>query len=87
MLRPAIRTGIPIVGVEPSCMSVFRDEMPNLLAGDPDAERLARQSKTLCELLVETPEWRPPPLPRRAVLQLHCHSKSVLGGEAERKVA
>ncbi len=85
-LRPAIRAGIPVVGVEPSCVSVFRDEMPNLLAGDLDAERLARQSKTLCELLVDTPDWRPPPLRRKAVLHLHCHSKSVLGADAERKI-
>ncbi|MGE3781650.1 MAG: FAD-binding and (Fe-S)-binding domain-containing protein [Alphaproteobacteria bacterium] len=85
-LRPAIRAGIPVVGVEPSCVSVFRDEMPNLLAGDADAELLARQTKTLCELLVETPDWRPPRLKGKAVLQLHCHSKSVLGAEAQRKI-
>jgi len=85
-LRPAIRAGIPVVGVEPSCVSVFRDEMPNLLAGDADAERLARQTKTLCELLVETPGWRPPRLARPALLHLHCHSKSVLAADAERKI-
>ena len=86
VLRPAIRAGIPVVGVEPSCMSVFRDEMPNLLAGDADAERLTKQSRTLCELLAETPGWRPPPLKRKAVLHMHCHTKSVLGTEAERKI-
>jgi hypothetical protein len=86
VLRPAIRSGIPVVGVEPSCMSVFRDEMPDLLAGDADAERLAMQTKTLCELLVEPPGWRPPKFEGKALLQLHCHSKSVLNAEAERKV-
>jgi Fe-S oxidoreductase len=40
----------------------------------------------LCELLVETPGWRPPKLHRKAVLQLHCHSKSVLQADAERKI-
>ncbi|HEU5016515.1 MAG TPA: 4Fe-4S dicluster domain-containing protein, partial [Pseudolabrys sp.] len=86
VLRPAIRAGVPVVGVEPSCLSVFRDEMPNLLAGDEDAERLSRQAKTLSELLVETPSWRPPPLKRQAVLHMHCHHKSVLNSDAERKV-
>ncbi len=86
VLRPAIRAGVPVVGVEPSCVSVFREEMPNLLAGDADAERLAKQSRTLCELLAETPHWRPPTLKRRAVLHMHCHTKSVLGGEAQRKI-
>ena len=59
-LRPAIRAGIPVVGLEPSCVSVFRDEMPNLLADDADAQRLGRLAKTLSELLLETPGWRPP---------------------------
>jgi hypothetical protein len=35
---------------------------------------------------VETPDWRPPPLRRKALLQLHCHGKSVLGAEAEHQV-
>jgi Fe-S oxidoreductase len=85
-LRPAIRAGTPVVGVEPSCLSVFRDEMPNLLAGDEDAERLSRQVKTLSELLLETPGWRPPQLKRKAVLHMHCHHKSVLDAGAERKI-
>jgi hypothetical protein len=33
VLRPAIGRGIPIVGLEPSCLSVFRDEMLNLMRG------------------------------------------------------
>jgi Fe-S oxidoreductase len=60
--------------------------MPNLLAGDPDAAALARQSKTLCELLVETPNWRPPHVERKALLHLHCHSKAVLAADAEQKI-
>jgi Fe-S oxidoreductase len=86
VLRPAIRAGVPLVGVEPSCVSVFRDEMPNLLAGNADAERLARQTKTLAELLLQTPGWHPPPLRRKAVLHLHCHNKAVLDREADEKL-
>src|SRR5262249_51310757 len=32
-LQPEIDRGTPIVGLEPSCISVFRDELPNLLPG------------------------------------------------------
>jgi Fe-S oxidoreductase len=43
-LCQSIRDGIPIVGLEPSCMTVFRDELTNLLYGDEDAKRLSQQS-------------------------------------------
>ncbi|MBN9560180.1 MAG: FAD-binding protein [Alphaproteobacteria bacterium] len=82
-LRPAIRAGIPVVGLEPSCVSVFRDEMPNLLTDNEDAQRLALQTKTLSELLMATPGWTPPPLERKALVHVHCHHKSVLDDEAE----
>ena len=38
-LRPQIREGVCVVGLEPSCVSVFRDEMTNLLG--PDRRREA----------------------------------------------
>jgi FAD/FMN-containing dehydrogenase/Fe-S oxidoreductase len=43
-LRPAIRAGIPVVGLEPSCVAVFRDELVNLFPDDEDARRLGRQT-------------------------------------------
>jgi Fe-S oxidoreductase len=85
-LRPAIRAGVPVVGVEPSCLSVFRDEMPNLLAGDPDAERLATLTRTVSEQLLATPDWRPPRLVRKAVLHSHCHHKALFDVQAERRM-
>ncbi len=83
-LRPAIRAGTKIVGLEPSCISVFRDEMPNLLAGDEDAQRLKRLVITLPELLMSTPGWAPPRLERKAILQTHCHHKAVLNADSQR---
>lgn len=85
-LRPAIRAGTPVVGLEPSCVSVFRDEMTNLLADDPDAQSLARQTMTLSELLAETQGWAPPVLRRKALLHMHCHHKAVLGAELEQQM-
>lgn len=86
VLRPAIRAGIPVVGLEPSCASVFRDELVDLMPGDEDARRLAQQTKTLGELLMAKPDWHPPRLERKALLHIHCHHKSVLDPEPERKL-
>lgn len=43
-LRPQIAEGIPVVGLEPSCVAVFRDELINLFPNDEDAKRLSQQS-------------------------------------------
>jgi FAD/FMN-containing dehydrogenase/Fe-S oxidoreductase len=85
-LRPAIRDGVPVVGLEPSCVAVFRDEMANLMPEDADARALTRLAKTLGELLAETPGWEAPALKRKAVLHVHCHHKAVLDAKAERGV-
>jgi thiamine pyrophosphate-dependent acetolactate synthase large subunit-like protein/FAD/FMN-containing dehydrogenase/Fe-S oxidoreductase len=58
-LREPIRAGTPLVGLEPSCLAVFRDELGNLLPDDPDAARLAEQSMSLAELLSKS-GYQPP---------------------------
>jgi len=83
-LREPIRQGIPIVGLEPSCMTVFRDELINLLYGDEDAKRLSSQTFILGEFLHDhVPGYEPPALRRKALLHGHCHHKSELHFEAE----
>jgi Fe-S oxidoreductase len=83
-LRPWIRAGVHVVGAEPSCVSVFRDELPGLLPHDEDALRLSLQTLTLAEYLrQETPDWRPPSREGRALLQVHCHQGAVMGFDAE----
>jgi Fe-S oxidoreductase len=78
-LREPIRAGVPVVGLEPSCVAVFRDELTNLLHGDLDAERLKAQSFILSEFLArEVPGYRPPPLSCAALVHGHCHHKSQL---------
>ena len=42
-----------MVGLEPSCISVFRDEMVNLLGPDKDAKRLKEQTYLLTEFLAK----------------------------------
>jgi Fe-S oxidoreductase len=78
-LRGPIRAGVPIVGLEPSCMTVFRDELTNLLYGDEDAKRLSGQSFILSEFLHDHAKgYNPPPLKRKALVHGHCHHKSEL---------
>jgi Fe-S oxidoreductase len=74
-----------VVGLEPSCVAVFRDELPNLFPDDNDAKRLAKQAFTLAEWL-ENLEWQPPRLDRRALVQGHCHHKSVMRLDADRRL-
>ncbi|MEO7986446.1 MAG: FAD-linked oxidase C-terminal domain-containing protein [Gemmatimonadales bacterium] len=78
-LRPQIRAGVPVVGLEPSCVSVFRDELVNMLPNDDDAKRLSSQTSLLSEFLAGlTPPFTIPPLSAKAVVQGHCHQKAVL---------
>jgi FAD/FMN-containing dehydrogenase/Fe-S oxidoreductase len=86
-LAPYVREGTQVVGVEPSCVAVFRDELPALMPHDEDAKRLAAQTLTLSEFLVDhAGGYRPPKLHRRAKVHVHCHHGAVMGSEAERKL-
>lgn len=87
VLQPELEAGTPIVGLEPSCVSVFRDELPGLLPGDERAARLAASTKTLAELVAEHADavpWRS--LDRRALWHVHCHQASVLSCDADRRL-
>jgi Fe-S oxidoreductase len=85
-LRPAIRAGVPVVGLEPSCVSVFRDELTNLMPGDRDAHRLASQTMMLSEFLMKDPHWKAPRFERAALVHAHCHHRSVLDLDAQQRM-
>lgn len=77
-LAPDIDAGTPIVGLEPSCMAVFRDEMLSLFPNDPRARKLSQQVYLLSEFLElhkALPELR---LAGRALVHPHCHHRAVL---------
>ena len=76
---PQIRAGFPVVMLEPSCASVFRDELLNFFPNDERAKRLARQTVMLSQYVAEhRGEWTPPDLSgRRLIVQGHCHQKSM----------
>ncbi|HKF21748.1 MAG TPA: FAD-linked oxidase C-terminal domain-containing protein [Candidatus Angelobacter sp.] len=85
-LKDEIAAGTPVIGLEPSCVSVFRDEMPNLLGPNEQAEKLRRQSFLLSEFLVQKAGYRPPQLSRKALVHGHCHHKSVLKFDSEQEL-
>ena len=84
-LQPHLAAGTPVVGLEPSCVSVFRDEMTNLLPGNQAAQQLKAHTFLLSEFLVNQADYRPPRFaaPRRALVHGHCHHKSVLKFDSE----
>ncbi len=83
VLAPWAEQGIPIVGLEPSCLAVWRDEAPDLV-DDPRVGMVADDLHTLAELLARTKDWRPPDLTGRTIVaQPHCHHRAVLGWEAD----
>ncbi|MGW6693874.1 FAD-binding and (Fe-S)-binding domain-containing protein [Rhodococcus sp. NPDC054953] len=85
LLRPTLRSGDPVVVLEPSCAAVFRSDLPNLLSGNEDARRLAGQTVTLGELIRDrAPDWEPPHLGGSALVQPHCHHHAVLDVPADR---
>jgi Fe-S oxidoreductase len=78
-LRAEIRAGTPLVGLEPSCVAVFRDELLNLFPRDEDAKRLAKQTHHLSEFLSrEAAHVRLPKLERKALLHGHCQHKAIM---------
>jgi FAD/FMN-containing dehydrogenase/Fe-S oxidoreductase len=87
ILEPEISSGVPIVVLEPSCASVFREELLNLFPDHPHAEKLASQVFLLSEFLER--KARDFPLPQiggNAFLHGHCHQKSVFSMNDEEAV-
>jgi FAD/FMN-containing dehydrogenase/Fe-S oxidoreductase len=84
-LRDDIREGTPVVGAEPSCVAVFKDELLKMRPNDQDARRLAQQTYHLAEFLHEK-GYTPPPLHRQAVLHEHCHQHATGGIDPDQKL-
>ena len=75
-LRAEIDAGIPIVVLEPSCASVFKDELLNFFPDDPRAKKFSQQVLLFAEFL-HAQKLEIPQLKREALLHGHCHQKSI----------
>jgi Fe-S oxidoreductase len=87
LLAPFAKQGIPIVGVEPSCILTLRDEYLTLASDPARAALVAGQAKTLDEFVAQAAAAGrfTPPLkssPRKALLHGHCHHKALVGNES-----
>lgn len=86
-LRDEIRDGVPMVGLEPSCVATFRDELVSLLPHDNDGKRLSQQTFLLSEFIEKKmPHYPLPQLKRTALLHGHCHHKALMKMTAEESV-
>jgi FAD/FMN-containing dehydrogenase/Fe-S oxidoreductase len=86
-LKDDIKNGTPIIGLEPSCVSVFKEEMCNLFPADLNARRLKDHIYILSEFLHLFAKEIPfPPLKKKAIVHGHCHHKSVLKFDAEKEI-
>ena len=85
-LGPHIDAGLPFVVLEPSCASVFLEELRNFYPKSERAQRLAKQAWLLADFLTaHAPDWRPAARSgQQIVLHGHCHHKAIFNMKAER---
>ncbi len=86
LLAPWAAQGLPIVGIEPSCILTLRDEAPALAADKRRAALVAGAAFTLEEFVVRetargrfAPRWKT--APGRVLLHGHCHTRALVGNE------
>jgi FAD/FMN-containing dehydrogenase/Fe-S oxidoreductase len=84
VLGREIDAGTPVVVLEPSCCSVFRDELTNLFPKDRRAHRLKEQTFTVAEFLCQQRHFEAPTLKRKAIVHGHCHHKAVMRMKGEK---
>lgn len=84
ILHPFVAAGTPVIGLEPSCLAVWRSDAAELMPEDRRVSEVAAGVLTLAELLGRTPHWSPPDLTGvELVVQPHCHHASVIGWQAD----
>ncbi|BBL79728.1 oxidoreductase [Rubrobacter xylanophilus] len=85
VLHPLARRGVPLVGLEPSCILTIRDDYRKLLPDDERVEEVAAATRLFEEALLEVGEGlRLEPGPP-VLLHGHCHQKALVGtGPTER---
>lgn len=83
-MAPFVNAEIPVIGLEPSCLLTFRDEVPDFLPDHPDVEALEANSYLLSEFLQHQAADDEIDLPfaerrRRVLFHGHCHEKTLVG--------
>jgi Fe-S oxidoreductase len=82
-----IEAGTPLIGLEPACLTAFRDELLNLFPNDALAKRLSEQSVFFSEFLADHADGLKPRRDgAKALVQVHCHQHAVIKADGERKL-
>jgi len=85
VMKEHIDAGTPIVVLEPSCASVFRDELVNLFPDNEDAKKLSKQVVLFADFLVKN-NYKPPKAKGKALLHGHCHHKALWNMDSEEQL-
>ena len=86
-IGPEIESGTPMVGLEPACITTFRDELPGLFPRDRTAIALKENALLFSEFLDRhCKDFTLPQVKAKALTQIHCHHYAVLDVEAEKRV-
>ncbi len=84
-LSSYVASGVPVIGLEPSCLAALRSDAVEL-TDDPRAVEVAAGVRTFAELLDEL-DWAPPDLTGVSIVaQPHCHHSSVMGWEIDERL-
>jgi len=81
---PTLPQDTPVIVLEPSCLSIFREELVQQLGETEAVNDLAARSITLADFL-ERYDMHPKKPSGRALVHLHCHHKSLESTSAEKR--
>ena len=85
VLAPHAGAGIPIVGLEPSCVAALKDELPALFPDDPRARQICNATWLFGEFLGRSEEgFSLPHLGGEALMHVHCHQHAILSSDGDR---
>ena len=77
-----IAAGVPLVGLEPGCLSVFKDELLKQFPDHALATQLSAQTFLFSDFVARQPfEW--PTLPADVIVHGHCHQKALFGMQGD----
>jgi Fe-S oxidoreductase len=85
-LGPELNDDTWVVGIEPSCVGIFRDELISIYPDDPRAKRLSERTLMLAEFLDCHTDFKPISTTENLIVHGHCHQKSILGMTSDEKL-
>lgn len=81
---PYVQNGAKLVGIEPSCILSFKDDYPDLLAGNERAKAVSENTMLIEEFVLYAQEKLGAQIefskpPKKVLLHGHCHQKALVG--------